>query len=482
MIIKREMYLTISFGILLLFYILSEFWTKIFLAMPIYFIIGIVFACLLFFAYRTKILLIIKNLLKQKVGIVLMLFFIWTVITIIVSLMKQSFILSSFLTNYIGNFFNSILFPMLFSCCFIVLTNQNKILKKILISIYLFVFIMGFIDYFAINLNMDFLVNLLKFFVNKPMVSADVVERTIRMDYGIARVASICREPGEYAGFLIVSCPIFLYFWKTKEKIFKNKILDILLKKSLLILFLISLYLTQSPINIIFLSILVIIYICSKYKKKQIFLVGFIIFICVALASLYINYYGINASSSLVKRIIAVKNTISSIDSMVEVEPSFATRICSLEAEYRVAIDNPVFGVGYGNINSVWGSYVLSLPHSITPEVALYAKNKTQAGGASFLFKILAETGFVGCFILYYYWYVLYREGLRVAKRSNEKDFITSLAQTLFIYVLFSWHLYTPPIYLVYFGFLLGFVYKNKYEKRYAVIKILNKEIDNMER
>lgn len=473
MIIKNETFLTISYGTLLFFYTLSEFWLKIgSVGLPYYFIIGLIFVSIFALTYKRTIFNILQRLTKLKFGKALLLFIVWCAITIIISLFKGTFIPGSFFTNYIGNFYNSFLFPMLLSCIIIVLLPKYKNVKKILIFIFLLLFIFGFIDWLSIN-NIGIFKNIMSIFVNKNSLLSGA-ERFLRMDYGAARIASLCREPGEYGGLLTVSVPIFWYFFTTKEKIFKNNVTNIIIKKSLFIFFLISLYLTQSPINIIFLGIILIVNFWNYINRYQKIIISVFLLLISGFIYIYTNFDNNNNMYSgqnvIIRRIATVQKNLFSINSIVEEEASFATRLCSFEAQLRIAIDNPVFGVGYGNINSKWGNYVLNLPHLITPEIERNALMDKQAGSGSFLWKIVSETGFVGLFLLYYFLFYLYKYGLKVSKNSNESEFIIALAKSLIIYISFSWYLYLPPIFMFYFGMLMGFVYKNIFCKRVIII------------
>ena len=104
----------------------------------------------------------------------------------------------------------------------------------------------------------------------------------------------------------------------------------------------------------------------------------------------------IGSGSSFISRIGTTFTSIKSADALVENEPSLATRICTHEAQILIGLHYPIFGLGYGNINSAWPQYVLNLPHMITPEVQYYAMDGKQRGGSSFLWKVFAETGIPG--------------------------------------------------------------------------------------
>ena len=187
-----------------------------------------------------------------------------------------------------------------------------------------------------------------------------------------------------------------------------------------------------------------------------------------------IAIYSIYKQELFVKRIATAITNMSSVEALVEEEPSLATRICTHEAQILMGLHYPIFGVGYANMNSVWGHYVLNLPHSITPEVYKYALEGKQMGGSAFLWKIFAETGFIGVFLLYIFWISMFNRVRKIAKNDKDKDFINAYNYSFLIYLIFSWYLMLAPVFMVYCGILLGIICKNKRNK-YVLIKKVQK-------
>jgi hypothetical protein len=226
---------------------------------------------------------------------------------------------------------------------------------------------------------------------------------------------------------------------------------------------------TQSPINIVFIFLVGLCWLIINRKKVIDFIIHSSKHIASAIGIMAVSIFAISAlivigssGNSFLSRIGATFGSIKSIDAIVEDEASLATRICTHEAQILIGLDYPVFGLGYGNMNSAWPQYVLNLPHMVTPEVQGYANSGRQMGGSSFLWKVFAETGIPGVILLYLFWFSLWKYGNKLSKRSSEGDFINALNFSLLVYVCFSWYLMLAPVFMAYYGILLGFIYKYK--------------------
>ncbi len=461
--------LFLIFCITFIFYILGDFSFKVGqLAIPLYFIVGTAMLIVLILKNYKNFLYNINLLVKTKPGIYLALFSLWAIITIIVSIPQGTFMLGSFFTNFLGNFFCSFLFPTLIMCLLICKINDIYKIKKFIFIIYMIVFIIGIIELIGLLLNIQIVKDILSILVNRGALANNLVKDFLYANDKL-RIESIFREPGEYAGFLVVSSPIIFYLGSLKEKLFHNIFVDTILKQTLKILWFVSLLMTQSPINIVFIFLVGLCWLIINRKKVIDFIIHSSKHIASAIGIMAVSIFAISAlivigssGNSFLSRIGATFGSIKSIDAIVEDEASLATRICTHEAQILIGLDYPVFGLGYGNMNSAWPQYVLNLPHMVTPEVQGYANSGRQMGGSSFLWKVFAETGIPGVILLYLFWFSLWKYGNKLSKRSSEGDFINALNFSLLVYVCFSWYLMLAPVFMAYYGILLGFIYKYK--------------------
>ena len=456
-----------AFIYILIFYVLGEFAIELGrFVIPYYFGAGLLYLGFLLYKYNVQIIKCLKNLYRQKTGKFLLFFILWVFVSIVFSLPQGTFVFKSFITNFLGNFFNSILLPLILSFVTICIIRSYSKVKNIFFWIFLIILGLGIIEYFGIRYDILAVKKIFSTLVNRGSLIIDT-EKAFFVAFQKPRISSLFREPGEYAGFLVVTSPLFFYFYQTKFKIVKNKIFDICLKSLLLILFILSLIFTQSPINLVFFGIISIPYIlnCIKYlylKYRKIFVYIVVSILFPILIFIIILFSKVDINESYLIRIATVLNNIKSINNLVIVESSLATRICVHEAQIRMGIDYPLFGVGYANMDSGWASYALNLPHNITPEVYHHAMENQQKGGSAFIWKIFAETGYLGVCFLYLFWFTLLYDAYKIASRSKEKEFILALANSCLVYVLFSFYLMLQPIFIVYAGLLLGIICNEK--------------------
>lgn len=453
------------FTITYIFFLLGEFCIKAgTYVIPIYFFVGILYLLLLYIKYPKTINHKLHTLYKTNIGKILLLFVFWTFVTIIVSIFQGTFIFSSFISNYIGNFFNSFLFPLFIGFLTVTMIKSYKPLNKILFFTFYSILILGIIEYIGIKYNISFIKEIFSILVNRVSILTSQ-EKLFIMAYEKPRIATIFGEPGELANFLVTMSPIYFYFFKIKKNF---------ISLLLFLLFIINLILTQSPINLVFFAIITLfasfntlknLYI--KHKRYFLYSLSIIFTILLILSSII---FKIDTSNSYITRITKVVQNIKSINSLILAEASLGTRICTYEAQIRMGIDHPIFGVGYANMNSLWGKYILKLPHYITPEVYRYAIANTQKGGAAFIWKIFAETGFVGVILLYTFWIILLLKAKQTIKFAKNKELIKAFYYSLLIYFCFSFYLALLPIFLIHFGILMGLIYnENKfkpYQKR----------------
>lgn len=466
---KINLKLIFIFTLTYIFFLLGEFCIKAgTYVIPIYFFVGILYLLLLYIKYPKTINHRLHTLYKTNIGKFLILFVVWTFVTIIVSIFQGTFIFSSFISNYIGNFLNSFLFPLLIGFLTVTMIKSYKPLNKILFFTFYSILILGIIEYIGIKYNISFIKEIFSILVNRIsfLTNGDksffIVSKT-------PRVSSIFLEPSAYANFLIITIPIFYYLYINNEVTIVNvKNINIFLKNIFIFLFLINFMLTQSPINLIFFIIISLTFGLNKiykiYSKHKKLVIYFIFLLIPAISISTIIFIKNDISNNIFNRINNVLQNISSINNLILYENSLGTRICTHEAQIRMGIDHPIFGVGYANMNSLWGKYILKLPHYITPEVYRYAIANTQKGGAAFIWKIFAETGIIGVILLYTFWIMLLIKAKRTMEFAKNKELIKAFYYSLLIYFCFSFYLALLPIFLIHFGILIGLIYnENKF-------------------
>lgn len=355
----------------------------------------VIFAIFSFFYTLIKFKKCVSDIIiffKTPVIKILLLWMIWCFLSGFISCVSGNYKWGSFLFYFIYHMILSVV-P-----CYLgfLLIRQNSI-TNICKYYYLYVFIMliiGSIDFILLHSGIWFLENFFDTFI----------VNTRRLAYGeiihIARTKSVFTEPSYFANFICFNLPLIYEFSKNKYKIFRSSFLDIILKKSMFILAWWMIIATLSPIFLIFAVLFTIIYffITSKRTSKLIFLLSFgIMFIVAAIILSNINIQG-----TYLERISKTLASIHDIRVFIYAETSLATRIISICNQFIIALQHPILGIGYGNIERFLLKQLESSPLPLTPQ--LISSVGTGSGANKFLFwTTLCETGFIGVTLLYAY-------------------------------------------------------------------------------
>lgn len=271
------------------------------------------------------------------------------------------------------------------------------------------------------------------------------------------RIQSLFAEPSHYAWFLVCNIPLAFEIYKSKYRIYKNKLVNKVVKKIILPILLISIILTQSSINLIFGLILTILYILSanKITLKQIIkyiLPAFIILSCIGLILMHINI-----NETYLNRIVKSIPILFDINTLIIIEPSLATRIISYINYTILFIKHPLLGIGCGQLISIFPTQLLHSPVNLTVELMLLANSpKVNGINPSIFFKILAETGIIG--IILFMAFLLKIKQYAKYLLSKNQNFYSNWYQGITYTILFFMFLtiYDSSLYNHYFWILFG--------------------------
>lgn len=354
-----------------------------------------VFAIFSFFYMLIKFKKCVSDIIiffKTPVIKILLLWMIWCFLSGFISCVSGNYKWGSFLFYFIYHMMLSVV-P-----CYLgfLLIRQNSI-TDICKYYYLYIFmllIVGSIDFIFLHSGIGFLENFFDTFIvnSRQLAYGDFIH--------IARTKSVFVEPSFFANFICFNLPLIYEFSKNKYKIFRSSFSDIILKKSMIFLSWFMIIVTLSPIFLIFAVLFTIIYflIMSKRTSKLIFLLFFgIMFITVAIMLSNINIQG-----TYLERIQKTLASIHDFRVFIYAESSLATRIISMCNQFIIALQHPILGVGYGNIEPFLLKQLESSPLPLTQQ--LITSIGAGRGANKFLFwTTLCETGLIGITLLYAY-------------------------------------------------------------------------------
>lgn len=352
-------------------------------------------------------------------------FALWGFITIIISVFTGNFHFGGFLTSTLGGLMCSVICPFIFVSFLFSNMLSTKFLVKFLYGFCWFVFVFALIDFFVYLLDISFLKDIVSLFCNKRSIFTDV-DLTYRASANnYIRAKSIFEEPSYLGYFILLLSPIIYEIHYNIKNIFKNALVNFVIKKSMLPLMWISLILTQSPIFLIFNLIFTLFYFVkyrnlkTKIYKYRIFIIGLIIPVIFVLLYCFMT---IDFQQTYLNRIILVVQNINSFDKFVMVEPSLATRIVIFLCGWQLFVKTYGFGVGYGNLSYIIQNIIINSNLPLTTELqSLFYKDNTHLT-STIMTKVSTETGIIGFAIFYFFVFKTYLLMKKLNRKMNNKE------------------------------------------------------------
>lgn len=390
----------------------------------------------------------------------LVIFFIWSIITIIFSILKGNFFIGGFITGTLGGLICSVVLPCLFTLFITPKYINTKIFIKFLYFFFWFVFLLGILDFIIFYFNIPVLKEVITIFSNKRLLMYDVTEITRVFVGNLPRARAIFDEPSFLGYFTFVVSPIVYEWTLNKFRMFKNNYLNLLIKRTIIPFMWLSLILTQSPIFLIFniaFSSFYFLIIRKSYKKivKHFVPISIFLTFTVAIAIPFISK--IDFSTTYLNRIILVVQNIKSFEDFIMVEPSLGTRIIVMINAIQMGLNNILFGVGYGNMSYLIANQLAQSKLPLTQELQNFVLLNMTTPPTMISTKIFSETGAIGIILFYYFLYDIYKKLNVIKKGYINKSFIINGLQ-LFIVILFCSSFYGSILHQPYIFIIIGFI------------------------
>lgn len=423
---------------------------------------------LLICIFKTKFLISQLKLLYQYTPFKFLFF--WVLYILGIGFLLCLFGLCSFAHLLYHSFFTVMcifIFPYILSTIFYSAGIEKHFLIKYTIFSSFIIFLLGIIFYIGYKYNITF-IQFIHSVLDNERFLLSTKESFLLTN---VRAVSVFSEPSWFGEYIFLNLPIIIGLCYSRYKIFQNKYLNFVIKKTLFPLAILCLILTKSPIWIIFSSILIFLYflplIYVKFVKKPMvsILILFMIFL-VPLVLFQNNNITSRTENSLLQpfyRISTVLNAKNNIAYLAFAEGSFANRIMSSMAEYKLFLKYPLFGVGLINSQSHVFDSLVELHLPFTPEMQenlyiYYSKGKMPLNGSIF-FILLCETGIVGFILFYIFLYKTIRYTRIISKKYSgiERIFLLNLSKSYLALLLVS--IYTGLLFTSYsMWFFIGLI------------------------
>ena len=385
--------------------------------------------------------------------------------TIVLCIFNKANILRFFMSSTFGYVISIVMCYILGIYVRFLFQNNKKIIKLILNIIYIIIAV-GFIDLITYKFMIPGLKQIFPIIIGRELESI-LLYKTY---YSLPRIQSVFAEPSHYAWFLTCNIPIVMKIFESKYKIFKNNFVNILYKKSLMPLLFLSILLTQSPINLVFSIIIVVVYkiITSKVSIKHLLLISLVVlFFTISIMFLFKN---INISETFMNRILLSVQVLMDLNKLIIVEPSLATRLISYINMGIIGLKHSILGVGWGNLTVEFVHQLKITNTPLTPELRGTLLAIKPVCNPSIFFKVFAETGFIGTMIFLSIFVNIFKTLQILSKflTGIEKDYVEGVKLALIAYCVLIF--YDSQLYCHYFWFLFGTI-SGVYLKEYLWLK-----------
>ena len=420
----------------------------------VYYVISSVFFLALC-SFQKKLRKNIKNLMQLSAFKYFLIFIAWCIFSGFINVCLGHYSFGTFLYYIILLLFIcyslSYLFPAVI--CDYNIFNR-RFLIKFFIIMYHIIFMIGLLEFIGKYFNISLLCLPSEVLSSSVFFNENFVEGN--------RVRSVFSEPGWYGAFVYLNIPLIYTFARTKYKIFKNNILNIGLKNTLIPMLWINIIVTRSAIWLIFNILISIIflrqYIVNMIKKTYV-LISILVLFLILFIIFMLNTSNLESTLGMYYRIVIVCSNVTNPDIILSQIPSLATRILSYAAILKIACSNLLFGIGLGNVQYRIAN-VLAQKDILTPELIYNLQMSNVAGKMRFctaiFYQYLAEIGIIGLSLFYYFIYKSYKylNKIKIFFYGLNKEIIDAL---LFTHISIACILiYDVPVANYYVFFLLG--------------------------
>ena len=345
---------------------------------------------------------------------------------------------------------------------------------KLLFTISLIFFIVGIIQYIGIILNIEAIDFILGIFTNgRDALYLDGGESANKV---ALRVNSLFGEPSGFGQFIFIFMPIIIFLSKSKYKIYDNVYFNNLVKRIMVLLMLVCLVLTKSPIYLVLCGIeyLFIFFIRHyTYIKKNLLKILIIAVILILVISNLCILLSPQIYETFVGRIVKTVSAFGNFNILVFAEPSLATRIVNYNVQFLSLKYNPLIGAGLYNINIFLNSLYLKIsPLPMTKENYMFHYNVRfcTATNQSVVWTSLAEFGILG-FAFYVNFVVkVFKNTLQLIKLTEgiEQIFAKGIFYSLISLSIISFYNLSLDSVLIWtiYGIVLAYIYKIKFQNQ----------------
>lgn len=393
-------------------------------------------------------------------------FIVWLIVSACIVLILQKAKITIFYYIFV-KLFPVFLLCYLLSAYFIPKYLSIKSLIKLITSIIWGVLILALIGFIGDLYDIPFFSAIVNMISNMKAVNQGV-EQMVEVLTGLPRARGFFSEPGGLGQFITIFLPIIYQLGLNKYHIYRNNMVNLIIKTSLIPLAWSCLICTFSPISLIFGLIISVIYFAKKIKIyiKKYFIpillivsatMTIIVFLFIFDSKIIINLI----QKSFLSRIMTLGDAFRDYTMFVEIEGSLASRITSWINSLILFFKSPIYGYGYDNVRFYMYKQFLNSPLPLTKEninnmIASFYDNIGVWYNRSLLFGLLAETGIIGTFLYFKFLFknIEYSKFILKYFVGIEAYFLNGMIGTVWVIIITSF--YSNNFSVTYLCFLYG--------------------------
>ena len=400
-------------GLFILFSFLPAFCIKIGSQFfPIYILAVLTSIFFVIILKYKELYLIIKKYYNQTPFKYLCLFFLWAIFSIFIGIIKGQFHFGGLVTSVLGGLICSVMIPTILIIFLVPKYIKIKSLLKFIFLFSFFIYLLGLFEFVVYKFDIATFKNFINILSNKRLLIYDNYVSARLVVNNLPRIRSIFEEPSYLGYYTAIFSPIIYELCTKQYKIIKCRVIEKIIKLTIIPMMWITLILTQSPIFLIFNLLFTGYYFIIRkqyYRRifnKRIFL--FLILFIFVIIPIFV--FNIDNSDTYLNRIKLVFQNISSFDDFIAAEPSLAARIIIYINAIDIAFKNFFTGIGYGNMAYIIADKLSMSKVPLTEELMLFVAEGKTAPASSIFIKIFSETGICGLFLFYKFLYELIKK------------------------------------------------------------------------
>lgn len=345
----------------------------------------------------------------------------------------------------------------------------KSIIKILYLTLYI-ILIANIIQYFSYILNIGITEQVINLFTNARS-ALYVYTEGVKINF---RVYAFFGEPSALGQMIFIFLPFLFNISFSPYSILKNKYLNFIIKQTTIPFLLAVLIFTKSPIYTLFclIEFFILLVIKNKLYIKQfiLYLIPVLFMFCFVFIT-FNQQLEVFIENTFLDRLVKSFVNLTNIYTLIDVEPSLASRFISYYIQIVAFTHNIFFGCGLANIDVFINPFFLNIPnvpYTLENIIIYNTVSYTAYVNKSMVYTTLAELGLVGCgfFIIFIATSIHLILKLIKLNTSLNKQVLLSILQSYFAIIFIAFYNLDSQNFLVWLAFGFPLIYIFNFENK----------------